>query len=904
MATIWQLIQKAKEYKRRWERKPSNVTAEKILQRIPSPITGQTFAETNLGKILLGKRSLREQLEYERPYLESQARERVVLPPERRLPPALKRGIEKIKIPYTQPAGPVESWKRLEGFIRGEKKPEVKRLEIGKKITPLLSESPETTAIRGKMKKGERLTPYERKRAQEEMMYMVMDVSSGVKPVKSKYASSVNIKKLKLTEEGEEALRRTIDDIKPELQKIKGKTLSHKEVIKEAQRSDILQRVSTRETQKVAEARLLRTRQVVTNISNKIGKGVEVSADEWAEYLDGIRVINSHATQMGRGLESLKIKAKGKPLVEQIVSEVMKVADDTDEVLKAAKGVDFTNTKEATKFYRKFVKPSMSEILDDYRYQNMLSNPRTHLRNAFSNITQTFMTRPATILTTKGPVATAKYYKGVLKGLPQGADDFIKTMKGEAPILKPDLDRLPTRKLPGVMEIPTRGMEAGDKFFSAMIREGELARGASLEEANRIAEYSLFRAALDPTNKEGQGILLSAIDNATAGLYQFLGKAPGGRYIVPFIRTPLNFAKQFIEYSPAGVATIPGASEKKGQLAKLTLGSLVTLIGAKVAWEGNTTLSAPTGETEKRAFYDAGMRPFSFKVGDRWFPYWYLGPFAFAFALPSIVHKYTEGEEMDEETEQKITGAVGDTLKFVVGQTPFTGLNYFVRIIEGDIDMNIVRNMAFTAGQLIPFEGLWRYITTVLDPVYRKPKGFVEQIMSDLPIVSKKIEAYTTVEGEPSKRDISAYIAPYTIGKEKPEAVALLETLKGTKKLRKEATKRSEEEGETAQTIWEEIKGLSYADQRKRLDELEKEGMLNDNIFKRLKTLKKEEKLAWTPAEESIYSLGPVEEARYHWEKIKDMSKEEQREYLSKLEKKGLLTKQTFEELVKLRGGK
>lgn len=673
------------------------------------------------------------------------------------------------------------------GFLFGTPEERRKRRDEASKYSSLLSKAG---------REPEKLTREEiawgRKYAKEqgsELGYRVGFAWSGVKPVQRelkainllkpeaqakqwakftakmpKYEESINIQRLGLSKKGEKALRSTINKIRPELQKAKGKTLSHDEVLRASKESPILERVSTRTEQKASQASLLKTRQTVTRISNKIGRGVKPTKGEMRTYLDNIRVINSQATEKGRALEALKISADDAPAVEKIMGDVMKVADDTDEVLRASEGVDFGNMKQVTEFYRKFVQPKTSEILDEWRYNSMLSSPRTQMRNIFHNIQQTFLTRPATLVGEEGLGAGFQYYKGALKGIPSAIDDFLKTMRGEMPIEKPDIKRIPTGKLPRGMNIPSRMMEAGDRFFSKLISEGELARGATKKQASELAEYSLFRAGID--KKAGQGVLLQKIDDLTGWLYKMPKEA---RWAVPFIRTPMNIAKQWIEYSPAGVLTTVGATNKKAQLWKSLMGSVATFIGWQLVEADRVTLSSPAGEKQKRLFYSAGKRPFSVKLGNRWYPMWFFSNFALCFALPAIVKKYSEGEDLSGDQMDKLSMAVGDSLKFVFGQTPFAGLNVFVQTLRGDVDFGVLRNLGFVSGQVLPFGGLMRYLATAVDPVYRKPKGFSDQIMKDLPFLSKRLPAYTEIGGEPARRDISAYIAPYTIGRAKPQ---------------------------------------------------------------------------------------------------------------------------------------
>jgi hypothetical protein len=228
----------------------------------------------------------------------------------------------------------------------------------------------------------------------------------------------------------------------------------------------------------------------------------------------------------------------------------------------------------------------------------------------------------------------------------------------------------------------------------------------------------------------------------------------------------MNFAKQWIEYSPLGIATLPGAGNKREQLAKALLGSTIAAVGAKFALDGNTTWDVPTDPKEKELFYAAGRKPFSIKMGDKWVPMMYAGPFALALALPAAM-KYYQSESRTSLTDSqldKASKAIGSMTKFLAGQTFLEGLNNFVRLASGDIDYSLPGNIAYTAGQVIPLEGMVRYINTIVDPIYRKGASIQENIMKNLPGLSSQLPAYTTPTGEPSRREPINYVLPYDVG--------------------------------------------------------------------------------------------------------------------------------------------
>lgn len=584
---------------------------------------------------------------------------------------------------------------------------------------------------------------------------------------------NINTKNLKLNNEQVKTLKTSIDNIKPALEEIKGKTLTNDEIVKAAKTSDMLTGVVNRADTMAAEAQILKARQQLVSLDKEIemmqkSGNVAGAQRKMAELVESIKSVSGIAADTGRKLQSFSIGAKDESLRQQILKEILKTDADTKTVIDRAGKINWDDARQVVKFYREFIKPSITDVLTEYRYNNMLSNPRTHLRNAFSNVIQTYVTRPATLAFQGDIKGAAQYYKGVTTSLPDAANAFMKSFRGETmPSAKYEVTKMGTTKLPRFFTIPSRAMEAADKFFSTLITGGEMARGLDEKAAKQIAQYSVFRSDLFP---EGQGHLLNAIDTFTNGLYK-LRKVPGGDWFVPFLRTPMNVAKQWIEYSPLGVGTIPGSNNAKEQLAKSLIGSVVTAVGAKLAFDGLTTWATPTDPKQKQYFYDTGRKPFSININGNWVPMSTFGIYAFPLALPAAM-KYFRDESRTALTDtdiDKISRIIPGMLNFWSSQTPLSGLGGFVRTLQGDIDYSIAKNLGFTASQIIPFQALVRYLTTAIDPIYRKTSGPIEQIQSTLPFASMKLEPYTDSAGNLSRRNISDYVAPYSIGKANPE---------------------------------------------------------------------------------------------------------------------------------------
>jgi len=96
---------------------------------------------------------------------------------------------------------------------------------------------------------------------------------------------------------------------------------------------------------------------------------------------------------------------------------------------------------------------------------------------------------------------------------------------------------------------------------------------------------------------------LSIIDNATTVIDSARKKIPGLSLWAMFVRTPMNFAKQWMEYFPvSGAANLIGSTRKKEQIAKMMIGSAAMYMGYQAAVEGKTTWGVPSDPDAKKTF--------------------------------------------------------------------------------------------------------------------------------------------------------------------------------------------------------------------------------------------------------------------------------------------------------------
>lgn len=533
-----------------------------------------------------------------------------------------------------------------------------------------------------------------------------------------------------------------------------------------------------------------------------LGRGVQIASVwakstpmgfiRWAEkQLDGVNKKYGWAdTLLGR--KKAVLTDQDKIEISQEFMRIQQLPEGAEKSNEMLKLIDRIAVK---------VPPSVSELIDAYRYQNMLSGPQTQERNIFWNMTNTFVTRPIDLAFSgvldyfgSGLRGTERkaylsdvpvYLRDVLGVVPTALTAFKNAWKQEAGEImqKPDLgvdyktplEQARTKQIPKVLTIVQRFMEAQDKFNSILIAGGEKARliknGAGEIEAEmkakELAEKYLVRDKLDPSDPS-----LSYFSKAIEGLGVMV---EGGRkmpvlgkplaWIVPFIRTPIKVGVDMIERSPLGWAR---GETDLNSASKLASGAMVTGLGAMMAYLGEVTWAAPTNAEEKEWFFATGRKPFSFKVGEKWIPVWYLGPFALAFIFPAAVKYYTEEskEAMTNDMADKVGGIAGGIAKFVASQTSAQSIGNFFSFMSGDIDYNVKNQVGFTIGQFIPAGAMVRYVNKALDPVYRKAEGIAEQTMRGIPYLSEDLPARTKPFMEESRREFFNLFLPYDVGLE------------------------------------------------------------------------------------------------------------------------------------------
>ncbi len=630
-------------------------------------------------------------------------------------------------------------------------------------------------------------------------------VMAGVKNIPQKITRPlINESKINISETGQKNLRSMVESVRNIVEKETNTVLPNSKIIQLAKEAELLSHGMPRETVEKMLASLYRTRQHEAALS--VGKGVT------KEFIDSIKKTSEYATMAGQLLQSHDIRVAPElySLKGDLVRKLFKAGIDADKIMKASEGVDFNNQEQVTKLYRTFIKPTLKEWIDEFRYINMLSSPLTHIVNTSSNAAQVGFLRPVTKLISGsydaiGSNITGKarsmyikevpvYYRGVMNSWADAVSMAADVMTGKSTIRKPDLEHIPTgSKLLRPFQVIPKALEAMDVFFQKLAQGGELEAltlrnlkkgGTATKQeladlAATEAERLVFRGALDPKNATGQGNLLSKIDSLTSTALSIGNKVPVFRWIVPFIQTPMNILKQGIEYSPMGVLTLKGSINKTEQLAKASLGSIVFLGAMANALEGNSTWAIPKSKKERELFYASGKKPYSIKIGSNWISYSKLGPLAYPMAMAAALH-YVANDNPKADVYnmgQKMAQYASEMAGFFGDQSYVQSVGQAVKGVQGDWGQ--VRQLLTNMGtQLIPLSSLQRWINRIIDPYQRQPERDFS-LPSFMQVAGQSIVggSYLTPKmkaprGEPIKRELPerllASVSPFPISKTIP----------------------------------------------------------------------------------------------------------------------------------------
>jgi len=383
-----------------------------------------------------------------------------------------------------------------------------------------------------------------------------------------------------------------------------------------------------------------------------------------------------------------------------------------------------------------------------------------------------------------------------LSGLPGMATDFVGAIVRTPTTLMLGQDEF-FKSIGRRMEINkqaySHAMKSGGSFrdkATALHRFKSDIPDEALKDADEFARYITFQSELGPTGKKMQ-----ALSNVKISRMQI----PVFKFIVPFVRTPINifkagalernpiFAPLSMDYKNAiksGGATADAAN------AKIASGAMLSSYIGYQAMQGNITGSGPSDPRQQKAWQRAGFRPYSMRIETgqnedgspiyEWRQFSRVEPVSFVAGAVADLMGYVKYHDQDDPTrENEITNAYAMMVAVVAENTTnktfLSGASDFFNLMEDPTRYAERWTQRFASSLVVP--NIVRDFAVADDPYMREMTSILDAIKAKTPGFSKELPPKRNVWGEPREHDkgwlfgLQGTYLPIRIGEESQKPI-------------------------------------------------------------------------------------------------------------------------------------
>lgn len=435
---------------------------------------------------------------------------------------------------------------------------------------------------------------------------------------------------------------------------------------------------------------------------------------------------------------------------------------------------------------------SWFEKVNSYRMNAMLSGPKTTVVKAVSDIIS-MVQRPAEY-----------YWAGVRsnnKALRQFGSDMLvgnwndtveslraakKALTDGANVLSPDhqvtdtpTDSKDATGFLAAMHVPTRFIMSVDEFskqmnYRAFMRARILrtARAAGIDDPNELASrlHSDMPFAFDPS---GRGVNEQALNYAKVGTYtsdmdangykgsknnigkwmqEGAQKNPMVRFVVPFVRTPVDLFRNTWERTPIlnrFNAQYKADIEAGGEAAeiakaKTAMGVAVWGTGATLAATGHLTGGGPR-DPQLRALWLMHHKPYTLNIPgtDESIPYGRLNPLLTPFGIIADLHDMS-GEMEGHDLSDKVSMVLASVAANLSRQTFNKGISDFTDAVAKG-DPHKIKNLLIASAMT--------YVPSAIssinpDDTFREVRDDIDNLTARIPGFSTSLEPRRNIFGE------------------------------------------------------------------------------------------------------------------------------------------------------------
>lgn len=499
--------------------------------------------------------------------------------------------------------------------------------------------------------------------------------------------------------------------------------------------------------------------------------------------------VSGATAEAGRTLAQFRMTANSREIPGRVLEGLVNGGGGSQRLKEAAEAIIDLERDPANlnRFVEKAAKPRWKDKVVELWYNFLLSGPQTHAVNVLSNTMTSLAQIPEhgaawgigaarnafnrraadrVLLSEVGARAT-----GLLQGTKEGLREFARAFRtGEPSDFVSKVESQSQKAISGikgeVLRLPTRLLTAEDELFKAIARRQALA-GLSVRQASRegLKGADAKARAAQLLANPSDGMLHEAMDYARYVTFQkplgpvgskisaVTNDMPILKAVLPFIRTPTNLVKFAVERSPAAPMLrewrkdfAAGGARRDLAIARATVGTGIAAVVAELAARGVITGSAPSDDNKRRLMLADGWQPYSLKIGDKYYSYRRLDPFAMTFGTAADIA--TLGEGMSEKSREEGVGlVVASIISNLTNKTWLSGMTDALEALRDPerYSGNFIERLAGSA--TVP-TGVAQVARTI-DPTMRETPDVASAIQSRVPGLTDELLPKRDIWGEP-----------------------------------------------------------------------------------------------------------------------------------------------------------
>jgi len=308
----------------------------------------------------------------------------------------------------------------------------------------------------------------------------------------------------------------------------------------------------------------------------------------------------------------------------------------------------------------------------------------------------------------------------------------------------------------------TKGLEVGSEEYQTFIKRffndnWDEGLGQIAERAREVARVSTFTTPLS----RDRGMVVGV----SRGVNDIINKYPSLRFIVPFVRTPTNLLKFYLDRSPLALKDLlkkeywksmsSDAAVRADFMGRFATGAMGLFGMAALARGELLTGNGPANRHEREALMRTGWQPYSVKIGENYVSYRRLDPFATFLGLAADFNETmaVAASNNDEESIYQLEGlipaiaiAVG---KNVASKSYLTGLQRVFGAVSNPTQGGPALAKQFAASFVPAFVG--QTGTAFGDNDLKAVQGMLDAIRSRVPGLSADLDPRRNFLGQTIK---------------------------------------------------------------------------------------------------------------------------------------------------------